>query len=152
MRVSALRSITAPQKVRKWADDAIAYVGPQRGRHVNTAAGGALLTLELEAAARDRNRESLGLGRRVGEDEVLSAGLADQTRIRPVVAGVGTDLVPHLVEHRRAASEMDARKLRRRQRRRRDHGGVSGHEVDDSRGEAGRFEQPHQVVAAEDRG
>ena len=96
---------------------AIADLVPERLRHVDAARRRALLPLVLEPAARDRDRDLLRIGRRVDDDEVLAAGLADEARIRAVAADVLADLLPHAVEHRGAAGEVHAGELRRVEQR-----------------------------------
>ena len=98
--------------MRGHADDAIADVGPERLRNVNTARRGTLLTLVLERPARDGNRNLLRVRGWMRDDEVLAAGFADDTRIGPIAADVLADLSPHAVEDRGAAREMDAREIR----------------------------------------
>ena len=51
------------------------HLGPQRCRNVRPRSRRALLPLVLERAAHQRHRERVGIGRRVGKDEVLAAGL-----------------------------------------------------------------------------
>ena len=111
---NAFLSMTAPRNVRKsrdvahlhvahHADDAVAYVWPERLRNVNAARRGALLSLILESAPRNGDRNLLRVRRWVRDDEILAARFADDARIRPVAAGVLADLSPHAVEDRRAA-------------------------------------------------
>ena len=112
-------SITAPMKLRKsWTSpilisrdhghDAVAHVGPDRPRHVDAARGRALLPLVLEGAAHDGHRQRLGVGRRVGDDEVLAAGLAHDARVGAVAVDLGADRAPHRVEDVGGAGEVHA--------------------------------------------
>ena len=129
-------------------DHAIADVGPERLRDVDAARRRALLPLVLEAAARDRHRDLLRIGRRVHDDEVLAAGFADQPRIAAVRADVLADLLPHAVEHRRAAGEVDAGELGRvEQRRWRSAGGSPGTKLMTPGGRPAASSSLHRVVA-----
>ncbi len=58
------------------------------------------------------DEQGVGGRRRVGEHEVLAAGLADQAGIGPVVAEIGGDGVPEMLEGVGRAGEMDAGKRR----------------------------------------
>ena len=92
-------SITAPMKFEKSATspilmspisshDAVAHLRPEvRGRE-DAGGGGALLSLVLERAAQDGGGDRLGVGARVGDDEVLAAGLADDARVVAVAGDV----------------------------------------------------------------
>ena len=94
-------------------DRAIADLVPQRLRDVDAARGRALLPLVFEAAAGDRDRHRGRIRRRMRDDEVLAAGLADQARIAAVLVDVLADLLPHAVEDGGAAGEVHAGELRR---------------------------------------
>src|SRR6185503_19839305 len=118
---------------------------------VGAARGRALLTLILEGAPRHRYSELLRVGRRVSNEEVLAASLANQTRVTLVVADIGADACPHRVEDRGAAGEMHAGQIRRVEQNRRDLRGVTGYVIDDTRRQTRRFEQPEDVMRAEHR-
>ena len=66
-----------------------------RGR-VDARGRRALLALVLERAAHDRGRERVDVGRRVGDDEVLAAGLADDARVVAVAARCSRPTVCHI--------------------------------------------------------
>ena len=76
------RSVTSP-RVRPLVivDEVVLDRLPQRARHVGARGGRALLALVLERAADHRGAQHVGVGARVGEDEVLAAGLADEARV-----------------------------------------------------------------------
>src|SRR5205807_8144353 len=71
----------------------------------------ALLPLVLERPANERRAQRVGVGGLVRDDEVLAAGLADEARIRAVVADVLAHSAPHALEHLGRAGEVDAREL-----------------------------------------
>ena len=145
---SELPSMTAPMKFPKSADVAdldrrdllgqpLAQRRPQVRRRVDARRGRALLALVLERAAHDRGRERVEVGRRVGDDEVLAAGLADDPRVVAVAADVLADRLPHAVEHGGRAGEVDAGEVAARERRVADLGPGAVDEVDDAVREAG---------------
>ena len=105
----------------------------------------------VESAARDRDGNLLRIGGCVYDDEVLAAGFADKARIAAIAADVLSDALPHAVEHRRAAGEVDAGELGRVEQLLRDLHGVAWQEVDDAGGHAGRLEEAHRVIAAQHR-
>src|SRR5690606_16415224 len=90
---------------------AVAHFVPQRLRNVDAARGRTLLPLVLVPTAHDRGGHRRRIGRGVRDDEVLAAGLADQTRIRLVAADVLADRLPHRLEHTGTAGEVDAREV-----------------------------------------
>src|SRR2546428_626108 len=69
--------------------------------------GGPLRALVLEAAAGGRGRGRGQAGGGVARDEVLAASLTDEPRIAPIVANVPADGLPHRLERRRRAGEVD---------------------------------------------
>ena len=75
---------------------------------VDARGGRALLALVLEGAAQDRSRDGLGVRGRVRDDEVLAAGLADDARVAAIAGDVLADRLPHALEDRRRAGEVDA--------------------------------------------
>src|ERR1041384_5852764 len=89
-------------------DQRLAHAVPDGPGDVDARGGRALLALELVAAADDGGRERGGVGRAVGEDEVLAAGLADQARVALVAIDVLGDALPHHAEHVGRAGEVDA--------------------------------------------
>ena len=60
---------------------------PQGGGDVGAAGGGALLALVLEGAADETVDQRVDVGRLVGEDEILAAGLAHDARVGAVLVG-----------------------------------------------------------------
>ena len=78
----------------------------------------------------------VGVGARVGDDEVLAAGLPDQARVR----AVGGDVLPHgapqVLEHLRRAGEVDAREVAGGEDDLADDDAVAGQQVDDAVGQA----------------
>ena len=86
----------------------VAQPRPDAARHVGARGGRALLPLVLERAADEGRPQHVEVGARVGDDEVLAAGLADDARVGAVAVDVLADLAPELVEHRGRAGEVDA--------------------------------------------
>src|SRR2546426_10242368 len=122
------------------------YLGPERGGDEGAGGGGALLPLVLEGAACERGRERGDVSRGVGEDEVLAAGLADDPRIAPVRADAPAHGLPHPLERRGRAGEVDAREIGRGERRVADLGARARHHVDDARREPRRLQNVHDDV------
>ena len=120
-------------------------------RNVDAAGGRALLTLVLEAAADDRDRERLRIGARMGDDEILAARLADNARIRAIAVRVRADLLPHQIEHRRAAGEVQPGEIAVRERSIRDRHRIARKEVDHARRQPCLREDLHHVVRAQHR-
>ena len=121
---------------------------PERARHIGPRRRAALLPLVLESSSYEGDLEGGDVSRRVGEDEVLTAGLTHQAGVGPVAADVGSDLPPQVLEGRGRAGEVDAGEvgvLQRDGRRRAE----AGDQVDDSGWHAGRLEQAHRVVGGE---
>ena len=116
---------------------------PQAARHVGAGGGGALLALVLERPADHRRPQHVRVGRRVRQDEVLAAGLADQPRVGRVVRQVLPDLLPEVLERRRRAGEVDAGQVAVGQGDLGDVEPVTGDQVDDARGHPGRLQQLH---------
>ena len=87
----------------------------------------------------------------MGNDEILSACLADDARVGAVAADVLAHLLPHAVEDGGAAGEVNARQLRRVEQDVGDLHRVAGNEVDDARRQSRVFEQAQDVVAAQHR-
>jgi hypothetical protein len=73
-------------------EDALAQRRPEADAGRRPRGRGALLPLVLVAPADDGHGERVEVGARVGEDEVLAAGLAHDARIRAVA--VGADVRP----------------------------------------------------------
>ena len=132
-------------------DRAVADLVPERLRHVDAARRRALLPLVFEAPARDRDGQLLRIRGRVRDDEVLAAGFSDDARIGAVAAHVLAGLLPHAVEDRGAAREVNAAEVGRIEQRAGDLDRIARQEVDDARREAGGLEQLVGVVAAQHR-
>src|SRR5690606_16077584 len=90
--------------------EALLELGPEAAGDVHAAGRRALLSLELETATDDGggDRVQIALGRRVDEDEVLAAGLADEARVLLVVLDVLADAAPERLEGAGGAGEVDA--------------------------------------------
>ena len=119
--------MTAPMKLEKsddvadaqladLRDEALAELGPEVRRRVHPRGGRALLPLVLEGAADDRRRQLVDVGGRVRDDEVLAAGLADDARVVAVLGDVRADRLPHRLEDRGRAGEVDAGEIGARER------------------------------------
>src|SRR5205823_1551175 len=80
---------------------------PDRARDVRPGRGRALLALVVEGAAGQRGMQRVHVGRRVGDDEVLAAGLADEPRVRLVVSDVRADRLPQVLEDAGRAGEVE---------------------------------------------
>ena len=117
---------------------------PHRLRHVGARGGRALLALELEGAADHRDPQHVGVGRGVGDDEVLAAGLADDPRVGAVRRDVLADGAPQVLEGRRGAGEVDAGEVGVGQRDLRHVEAVAGEHVDDARRHPRLLEQLHR--------
>ena len=152
---NARSSITAPMKFEKSvtspivmasvsADELVAHLRPHRLRDVGPRGGRALLALELEGAAQHRDPQHVGVGARVGDDEVLAAGLADDPRVGAVAGDVLADGAPQVLEGRRRAGEVDAGQVGVGQRDLGDVEAVAGQHVDDARRHAGLLQQLHR--------
>ena len=122
---------------------------PQRFRQVRPGCRGALLTLVLERAADQPDDHGVRLGRRVRDDEVLAAGLADQPRVAAVAVQLLRHGAPQALERPGGAREVHAAEVGVGQRHLADGGTVAGHHVDHAGRQAGRLEHPHQVVRRE---
>jgi hypothetical protein len=122
---------------------------PQRTRHVRPRGSRALLALVLERAPDERGDERVRLGAGVRDDEVLAAGLADQSRVRPVSGEVLPDGPPQRLERLGGAGEMDAGQVGVGERHLGHGDAVAGHHVDDTGRQAGRVEEPHREVRGE---
>ena len=129
-----------------------AHLRPEARGREDARGGGTLLALILEGAAEDRGRESLGVGARVRDDEVLAAGLADDAGVVAVAGDVLADRLPHPLEDRRRAGEVDAREVLARERGVADGGAGAVDEVDHAGRQAGFLEQLHEEVRADGRG
>ncbi len=122
-------------------DQLVLHLRPHRLRDVDARRGRALLALILVAAADDRGRERAWIRRRVREDEVLAAGLADEPRVAAVAIEVVADALPHHPEHIGRAGEVDTCELGMIED---DVGAVvreTRDEVEDARRQARLFEQ-----------
>src|SRR5690606_11469809 len=110
----------------------------------------ALLSLELETATDDGggDRVQIALGRRVDEDEVLAAGLADEARVLLVVLDVLADAAPERLEGAGGAGEVDAAQVGAGQCGVADGWTISWKEVDDAIRDSGLTEDLHDVPAA----
>ena len=124
---------------------------PQRLGDVGARRGRALLALVLVGAAHERGRERVGVGRRVREDEVLAAGLADDARVGAVARRCSrrrsrqmswkTSVEP--VKCTPAKSRWVEAGVARWP------AAVAGDEVDDAVGQAGRLQQLASMRCAE---
>src|SRR5450756_1571011 len=97
-------------------DEFIADGAPQGSGNVGARGGRALLALVLESAADKRGRDRGGVGRRVDDDEVLAAGLADKARIVTIFLDILTYCAPQVVEGGGRSREVDAGQVRMGQR------------------------------------
>ena len=114
---------------------------PEAPGDVRARRGRALLALVLEGAAAEGGGERVHVGRRMGEDEVLPARLADDPRVAAVARQVLGDRPPHALEHRRRAGEVEAAELGARERRVPHAPPRARHEVDHAGREPGGLEQ-----------
>src|SRR5690606_23575693 len=115
---------------------------PDRRRDVRPGGRRALLALVLEGTAGERGPEDRRVGARVGDDEVLAAGLADQARVGAVLLDVLADRLPQVLEGPGRAGEVDARQVTVLEGDLGDRDAVAGEEVDDALGQAGLLQQP----------
>ena len=144
------RSVTSPIVQRlDLGDEVLAHLAPDRLRDVGARRGRALLALVLERAADQRRAQHVGVGRRVRDDEVLAAGLADDARVGAVRRDVLADRAPQVLERRGRAGEVDAGQVRVHQRDVGDRGAMPGEHVDDAGRHPGLLEQLHQEVRRE---
>src|SRR5689334_25239000 len=88
----------------------------------------------------------------MGDDEVLAAGLSDQTRVGPVLRDVLAHPAPDRLEYSRAAGEMDAREVRRGEGDIGDHPRIAREEIDDAFRHARFLEDVHDHPGAAHRG
>ncbi len=109
------------------------------------------MPLVLEGAAHQRDGEGLEVGAGVGEDEVLSAGLADEARVGAVARDVLADAAPHRLEHARRAGEVHAREIGVVEAGVGDGLGRAHDQVDDAVGEARFAEGLHHEVGGVER-
>src|SRR5688500_1478133 len=79
-------------------DQLIFQLGPQAPRSVETRGGRAVLPLVLVRAADGSGRELFDVGARVCQDEVLAAGLADESWVVAVLRNVLADRPPDVLE------------------------------------------------------
>jgi hypothetical protein len=131
------------QRVHGLGREVGTHPGPQRGRDVGARGRRALLPGELEGTTDQRRAQHVGVGRRVRDDEVLAAGLADEPRISAVRRQVGAHGRPQLLEGRGGAGEVDARQIGVRQHDLGDRETVAGEHIDHARRHAGLLEQLH---------
>ena len=96
-----------------------------------------------------RGAQHVGVGARVGQDEVLAAGLADDARVVPVARQVLADLAPQPLEDRGGAGEVQPRELRVAQRHVGHLAAVAGDQVDDAGRHPGLLEQLHGQLRGE---
>ena len=129
----------------------LAYVTPQVRRDVEPRRRGALLTLVLERSPHDCRCDRGGIGRRMRQDEVLAAGLADDAWVVAVATDVAADRAPDRVEDARRAGEVDTCQLRARERGGAHLGPGAEDEVDHAGRQPRLLEDPH-LVAAEQPG
>ena len=80
------------------------------------------------------------------EYKILAAGFADETRIRPVVRDVGSDLTPQTLERCGGSGEVDTRQSGVGKRDLGHQGAVAENKIDHPGREAGSFEQLHCQV------
>ena len=85
----------------------------------------------------------------MGEDEVLAARFADDARIGAIVGDVVADRLPHPLEDRGRAGEVDTGQVRARHDWVADLTSGPGDEVDDAGWEAGGLHELHQIPADE---
>ena len=125
--LNARSSITAPRKWEKSVGSPIESASvlairssPIRSHtdrgDVGPGGGGALLPAVLERTPDQRGGHHGRVRARVGDDEVLAAGLADQPRIGLVRRQVAADGLPELLERRGRPGEVDAGQVRVRER------------------------------------
>ncbi len=122
---------------------------PQRGGQVGAGRRRALLPLVLEGAPDQRDNERVRIGAGVGHDEVLAAGLADQSRVVTVAVDPLGDRPPHRTEGGRRSGEVHPGELPVPQRHRRDRRAVPGDHIDHSCRKTRRHQQRHGVVSGE---
>ncbi len=132
--------------------DPVAHLREERLRQVEARRRRALLALVLVAAADDGRGELGRIGARVGDDEVLAAGLADDARVRSVAVQVARDALPEGLEGPGRASEVDARQVLAGEARLALRRPVAGDELDDTVGQTGFTEQLEHVPGADHRG
>ena len=139
---------------RDVGDELLLDLGPDVRRDVEARCRGALLPLVLEGAAHDGGCDGLGVGGRVREDEVLPAGLADETWIAAVAPGRDglPDGLPHAVEDRGRTGEVDPREVRAGEGSAPDRRARAVDEVDDAVGKPGLLQHTHVVVRRERSG
>ena len=118
-------------------------------RDVGARGRRALLALVLERTAYQRRPQHRRVGRRVGDDEVLAAGLADEPGIAAVGGEVVGDALPELLEDPGRAGEVDAGELGVGEHDLGDRDAVAGDQVEHAGRQAGRLEQPHREVGRE---
>ncbi len=141
----------AHRQLADLGDELLLDPRPQRARDVGPRGRGAFLTLELERAADQRGDQRLHVGRLVGEDEVLAAGLADDARVVLVAVDVVADRLPHALEHLGGAGEVDAGQVGAGQHRVADRASRAGDHVDHAGRQPGLFQKLHDVVRGEQR-
>ena len=73
------------------------------------------LPLVFEGAADERRSERADVRALMREDEILAAGLADQTGVAAVIFNVIADQLPDFTEDFGRTGEMEARQIRIRQ-------------------------------------
>ncbi len=124
---------------------------PEAVGDVGPAGGGALLALVLEGAAHQPGCQDVQVGRLVGEDEVLAAGLADDAGIGLILADVGSDGQPDGREDVGGAGEVHAAEIGVVEDRRADHRARPRNQVDDAVGHSGLLQHLHDVVGGQHR-
>src|SRR5690606_35344610 len=117
---------------------------PEAAGDVGARGGGAFLPLVFEGSADEDGREDVGIGGGVGDDEVFSAGLADEAGGSAVAADllaegspagpVGGGLFVDADSGEGGVGGGDVG----------DGEAVAGDEIDDAGREAGFFEDPHE--------
>src|SRR5512133_1019955 len=131
---------------RALLDEPLAQLGPEVRGCVHARGCRALLALVLERAAQDRCGDRLDVRARMGDDEVLATGLADDAWVIAVAVDVLADGLPDRVEDLGRAGEVDAGEVFARQGRVADLGAAAVDEVDHAGRNAGLLEQLHCPV------
>jgi len=119
-------------------------------RDVGAGGGGALLALILEGAAEEGGGDDVAIGALVSDDEVLAAGLTDDSGVGAVVADVLADGLPHLVEDAGGAGEVDTSEIWVLEADFAQGRAVYVDEVDDAFGKSGFDHDAHEHLGAID--
>jgi len=125
---------------------------PDTGRNVSPARRRTLLPLEFKGTAQHSDGYLLGIGVRMGDDEIFTTGLTHHAGVGAVLADVHPDFLPQVLEHTGATGEVKPGEVAVLENDISHFGAVGVDQVDDAGGQACFFEKLHDHYGAVDLG